>query len=214
MLPWGIDQIFSGGVDNRSPYSFGYPDGGLLFKRCLTDKTCRAFYVQALRDVRDKASTLGLAGLAASLHTSLGPKIATDAKDETSPTASKAAQVAASNFITSRPADLNAWLAQLTRVTAPTVTGTVALGTPLSASSGAWSYGPTPKYSYQWFRCNSAKQTTPKALPAGCKAIAAATSAAYTPTAADRGSYLRVRVKATAPTSSALWFSKPTTIGP
>ena len=214
MLPWGIDQIFSGGVDNRSPYSFGYPDGGLLFKRCLTDKTCRALYVQALRDVRDKASTLGLAGLAASLHTSLGPKIATDAKDETSPTASKAAQVAASNFITSRPADLNAWLAQLTRVTAPTVTGTVALGTPLSASSGAWSYGPTPKYSYQWFRCNSAKQTTTKALPAGCKAIAAATSAAYTPTAADRGSYLRVRVKATAPTSSALWFSKPTTIVP
>ena len=210
MLPWGIDQIFSGGVDNRSPYSFGYPDGGLLFKRCLTDKTCRALYVQALRDVRDKASTLGLAGLAASLHTTLASKIATDAKDETSPTASKAAQVAASSFITSRPADLNTWLTRLTGVTAPTVAGTVAVGTPLAASSGTWSYGPTPKYAYQWFRCNTAKQITPKVLPAGCKSIATATSAMYTPTAADRGSYLRVRVKATVPTSSAIWFSKPT----
>ena len=211
MLPWGIDQIFSGGVDNRAPYSFGYPDGGLLLKRCLTEKTCRALYVQALRDVRDKASALGIAGLAASLHTSLVSKIATDAKDETSPTASKAAQVAASSFITSRPADLNLWLTRLTRVTAPTVAGTVALGQPLSASSGTWSYGPTPTYAYRWFRCATAKQTTPKAQPAGCKPVAAASSAAYAPTAADRGSYLRVRVKATIPTSSALWFSRPTT---
>jgi hypothetical protein len=211
MLPWGIDQIFSGGVDNRAPYSFGYPDGGLLLKRCLTEKTCRALYVQALRDVRDKASALGIAGLAASLHTSLVSKIATDAKDETSPTASKAAQVAASSFITSRPADLNLWLTRLTRVTAPTVAGTVALGQPLSASSGTWSYGPTPTYAYRWFRCTTAKQTTPKAQPAGCKPVAAASSAAYAPTAADRGSYLRVRVKATIPTSSALWFSRPTT---
>ena len=210
MLPWGIDQIFSGGVDKRSPYSFGYPNGGLLFTRCLTDTTCRALYVQALRDVRDKANALGLAGMAASLHTNLASKIATDAKDETSPTASKAAQVAASSFITSRPADLNTWLTRLTGVTAPAVAGAVAVGTPLSASSGTWSYGPTPKYAYQWFRCSTAKQTTPKALPAGCKSIATATSATYTPTAADRGSYLRVRVKATVPTSSALWFSKPT----
>jgi len=214
MLPWGIDQIFSGGVDKRAPYSFGYPDGGLLFKRCLTDKTCRALYVQALRDVRDKAGALGLAGLAASLHASLASKIATDAKDETSPTASKAAQVAASSFISSRPAGLNTWLTRLTGVTAPAVAGAVAVATPLSASSGTWSYGPTPKYAYQWFRCNTAKQTTPKALPAGCKAIATATSATYTPAAADRGSYLRVRVKATIPTSSALWFSKPTAIVP
>jgi CotH kinase protein len=210
MLPWGIDQIFSGGIDNRAPYSFGYPDGGLLFERCLTDKTCRALYVQALRDVRDKAGALGLAGLAASLHATLASKIATDAKDETSPTASKAAQVAASNFITSRPADLNDWLTRLTRVTAPAVSGAVTVGTPLSASSGSWSYGPTPKYAYQWFRCHAAKQTAPKVLPAGCKAIATATSATYSPSAADRGSYLRVRVKATTPTSSALWFSKPT----
>ena len=214
MLPWGIDQIFSGGVDNRAPYSFGYPNGGLLIERCLTDKTCRALYVQALRDVRDKAGALGLAGLAASLHTTLASKIATDAKDETSPTASKAAQVAASSFMTSRPADLNAWLTRLTRVTAPAVAGAVAVGTPLSASSGTWSYGPTPKYGYQWFRCSTAKQTTPKVMPADCKAITAATSATYSPTAADRGSYLRVRVKATVPTSSALWFSKPTAIVP
>jgi hypothetical protein len=211
MLPWGLDQIFSGGVDKRAPYSCGYPDGGLLFKRCLTDTTCRALYVQALRDVRSKASALGLASLAATLHTSLASKIATDVKDETSPTASKAAQVAASSFITSRPAALNAWLAQLTRVTAPAVSGTVALGASLSANSGTWSYGPTPTYAYQWFRCSAAKQTTPKVLPAGCKSIATATSATYSPTAADRGFYLRVRVKATAPTSSALWFSKPTT---
>jgi len=210
MLPWGIDQIFSGGVDKRAPYSFGYPDGGLLFKRCLTDTTCRALYVQALRDVRSKASALGLASLAATLHTSLASKIATDAKDETSPTASKAAQVVASNFITGRSPELNSWLSRITRVTAPAVSGTIALGASLSASSGVWSYGPTPTYAYQWFRCNSAKQTTPKVLPAGCKAIATATSASYTPSAADRGSYLRVRVKATIPTSSALWFSKPT----
>ena len=210
MLPWGVDQIFSGGTDKRTPYGFGYPEGGLLFKGCLANSTCRASYVQALRDVRDKAISLNLAGMAASLHTALASNILTDTKDETSPTASKAAQVAASSFIAARPADLNAWLARLVRVTAPTISGTVALGETLSASSGTWSYGPTPNYSYQWFRCSAAKQSTPKVLPKGCKAIKFATTASYALVGADSKSYLRVRVKATIPTSSAIWFSKTT----
>jgi len=210
MLPWGIDQIFSGGVDNRAPYNFGYGDGGLLFKRCLINPTCRALYVQALRDVRAKADALGLAGLAATLHSSLAAKIAGDTKDETSPNASKAAQVAASSFIAARPSELNAWLARLTRVTAPTVLGAVAVGQSLTSTSGTWSYGPTPKYSFQWFRCTTNKQNTPKAPPAGCRSIKGAISASYTPTTSDRGFYLRFRVKATVPSTTAIWFSKPT----
>ena len=210
MLPWGIDQIFSGGVDNRAPYSFGYGEGGLLFKRCLTNATCRALYVQALRDVRAKADALDLAGLAATLHNTLAAKITVDTKDETSLTASRAAQVAASSFIAARSDALNAWLARLTRVTAPTVLGAVAVGQSLNSTIGTWVYGPTPKYTFQWFRCLTNKQNTPKLSPAGCRSITGATSASYTPAASDRGFYLRVRVKATVPSTTAIWFSKPT----
>ena len=210
MLPWGVDQIFGGGVEKRAPYSFGQPIGGLLFTQCLVASTCRALYVQALRDVRDRASTLGLASTAATLHATLTPKIASDTKDETSPATSKAAQVAASGFILARPSKVNLWLAQLTRVTAPTISGTTAVGQVLSATSGAWSYGPTPKYSYQWFRCSTATQSASTTLPARCTIITGATKSLYTLKVADRGSYLRVRVTAVVPTSSLLWFSKPT----
>jgi len=210
LLPWGIDQIFGGGVDKKTPYGFGATEGGSLFKGCLVDTTCRTAYVQALRDVRDKATKMGLANTAASLHATLASKIATDTKDETSPTASKAAQVAASSFISTRSTALNTWLARLVRVTAPSVTGVAQIGLPLSATSGAWSYGPSPRYTFQWYRCTSAKGATPKKTPVGCKAIAAATSSTYTPSAADRTRFLRVRVKAMIPTVSAAWFSKAT----
>ena len=210
MLPWGVDQIFSGGVEKRVPYGFGQAVGGLLFRQCLLVNTCRALYVQALRDVRDRASMLGLASAAATLHATLAPKIASDTKDETSPAASKAAQVAASGFILSRPGKVNLWLAQLTRVTAPTISGTTAVGQVLSATSGAWSYGPTPKYAYQWFRCSTATQSASTTLPIKCTLITGATKSLYTLKVADSRSYLRVRVTAAIPTSSLLWFSKPT----
>ena len=214
LLPWGIDQIFSGGVDNRQPYSFGYPSGGLLFEGCLSNSPCRALYVQALRNVRDKAEALGLDSVAASLHALLAPKIAIDLKDETSPAASKAAQVAASNFLKGRSAELAVWLTRITRVAAPRIVGSVARGAPLTASTGTWAYGPTPTYTYQWFRCSAGKATTPKATPRGCTSIAKATSATYYPKAKDRGFYLRVRVKASLPTAAEYWFSTPTVVVP
>jgi hypothetical protein len=210
MLPWGVDQIFGGGVEKQAPYSFGHPIGGLLFTQCLVVGTCRALYVQALRDVRDKASTLGLASVAATLHATLATKIASDTKDETSPSVSKAAQVAASEFILARPSKVNLWLSQLTRVTAPLISGTTAVGRVLSATSGVWSYGPTPKYSYQWFRCSAATQNASTTLPTRCSTIAGATTSLYTLKQTDRGFYLRVRVTAVIPTSSLIWFSKPT----
>jgi RHS repeat-associated protein len=74
-------------------------------------------------------------------------------------------------------------------VTVPTITGAGAVGQQLTAQTGSWS-GSTPRaYTYQWRRCD----------PSGtaCQDIASATGAAYTATAQDIDSTVRVRVTAT-----------------
>ncbi len=60
------------------------------------------------------------------------------------------------------------------------VSGTAKVGKKLTAKVGTWS--PTPKFSYQWYRGNTA--------------IKKATKASYTLTKADRGKKIRVRVTA------------------
>ena len=70
----------------------------------------------------------------------------------------------------------------------PVITGTVAVGQVLTASTGAWSNAPTT-YAYQWQRCSGS--------PLACTAISAATAATYTLTSADAGFSTAVQVTAT-----------------
>jgi spore coat protein CotH len=110
MLPWGIDQIFGGGTDNRTPYSFGNTAGGPLFVGCMQNSTCRAMYVAALTAVKKKSKAIALDDLATSLHASIKAAISLDAKDETSLNQSNAALASALAFIRHRPTDLATWL--------------------------------------------------------------------------------------------------------
>ena len=71
---------------------------------------------------------------------------------------------------------------------APTITGTVGLGLPLSGDIGSFN-GDTPiTTSFVWQRCD--------ATGAACKTIAGATKLTYKPTATDFGSTLRILVMA------------------
>src|SRR5581483_5255263 len=74
--------------------------------------------------------------------------------------------------------------------TLPTISGTAAVGSQLTAASapGSWS-GVTPPLAYQWRRCD--------ADGSGCVSIGGATSSTYTPGAVDQGSTLRVAVTGT-----------------
>jgi hypothetical protein len=70
----------------------------------------------------------------------------------------------------------------------PAISGTSAPGQPLQVSSGGWNQPPTA-LAYQWQRCNTNGRV--------CSAIAGATAAAYTVTAADSGHTLLVTVTGT-----------------
>ena len=71
----------------------------------------------------------------------------------------------------------------------PTISGTAAQGSTLTAANGTWSGYPTPSFAYQWLRCNSGGS--------GCGNISGATSQTYVPQAADIGSTIAVKVTAT-----------------
>jgi hypothetical protein len=71
----------------------------------------------------------------------------------------------------------------------PAIGGTVGIGLPLTGGLGGWRGTHAVSLARQWLRCD----------PAGgsCAPIAGATGAAYTPTASDAGSSLRLAVTAT-----------------
>lgn len=77
-------------------------------------------------------------------------------------------------------------------------TGAVALG----GSSGDWNFSPD-SYAYQWERCDTGG--------ANCVDIAGATGTSHTPTSADAGSTLRVRVVATNGTVQSVAQRSPAT---
>jgi hypothetical protein len=82
-----------------------------------------------------------------------------------------------------------------TLTTAPAVTGTAAVGSTLTGTAGGWSallQSSTP--TRQWLRCS--------AVGDNCTVIAGATAATYAPTAADRGSRLRIRGTASGTTGT------------
>lgn len=82
-------------------------------------------------------------------------------------------------------------LTQPTIVVAPTITGSVLVGTTLTLSSGTWSGATSPAFSYQWQKCSSTDVAT-------CTNISGATSTGFTVTSAEVGSYLRGQVSVAA----------------
>ena len=72
----------------------------------------------------------------------------------------------------------------------------------LAALPGTWGGGKPVAFSYQWTRCDAAGHA--------CAAITAATARSYTPTAADVGHALAVRVSAVTPAGTASASSAPT----
>jgi hypothetical protein len=75
----------------------------------------------------------------------------------------------------------------------PSISGTPAVGSVLSASRGTWA-GETLTFEQQWVRCGA-----DGGLPDGtnCESISGATTTSYIPTSADVGQRLRFKVKAT-----------------
>ena len=94
-----------------------------------------------------------------------------------------------------------------TRGVAPAITGTVRVGSTLTAGTGTWTGFPVPTYTYAWYRCTGAGTAT-TSEPAGCTAISRATARTYKVTTADRNKYLRVRVTATSVMGTAVTWSK------
>jgi len=71
---------------------------------------------------------------------------------------------------------------------APTISGTLAVGQTLSVAPGSWTPSPA-SYTYQWWRCASQALAT-------CTLITGATNATYTLTASDGGNYFYAQVTA------------------
>ncbi|HEX8101442.1 MAG TPA: hypothetical protein VF533_02425 [Solirubrobacteraceae bacterium] len=75
-----------------------------------------------------------------------------------------------------------------TLINRPVVTGTAAVGQPLSTGHGDWTGTPTD-YRYEWLRCTSIYLNS-------CAKVLNATGTTYTPTAADQGTRIRSSVEA------------------
>jgi len=84
-------------------------------------------------------------------------------------------------------------------LSAPTITGSAQVGSALQALPGTWS--DATSFAYAWQRCDAAGT---------CVAIAGATQQAYTVTAADAGSTLRVVVTAANAVGQTTAMSAPT----
>jgi Ig domain of plant-specific actin-binding protein len=72
---------------------------------------------------------------------------------------------------------------------APTITGTAAVGSTLTATAGTWTGNGTITYTYAWQICGNDGNS--------CHAISGATSETYKPVTSDQGNTVRVAVTAT-----------------
>jgi uncharacterized repeat protein (TIGR01451 family) len=82
-----------------------------------------------------------------------------------------------------------------TNSSVPTISGTATVGSTLTASTGSWNGSPSPTFTYQWKRCDSAG--------VNCVAVAGETGTTYLIAAADQGYRLRVTVTASNASGSA-----------
>ncbi len=84
----------------------------------------------------------------------------------------------------------------------PTISGSSAVGSTLSATQGSWNGSSPLSFAYQWLRCD--------ATGASCQPIGEATGQTYQALNADAGLMLRVQVSASNPAGSASATSGPT----
>jgi hypothetical protein len=85
----------------------------------------------------------------------------------------------------------------------------------LTSARGSWSGVPSAITSAQWYRCTSAGPSAGTTTPttsslSGCVTISGATKATYKAVAADKGKYLRLRVKAQNESGTVYRWSKAT----
>ncbi len=96
-------------------------------------------------------------------------------------------------------------------VSAPTITGTAKVGRVLTSARGSWSGVPSAITSAQWYRCTKSGATTPTTSSlSDCVAISGATKPTYKAVTADKGKYLRLRVKAQNESGTVYRWSKAT----
>ena len=91
----------------------------------------------------------------------------------------------------------------------PYVTGTAKSGKKLTAHTGTWSGKATITKTYQWYSCTASKSRA-ATVPVGCTAINGATGSTFTLTAAQKSSYVSVKVTATNLAGTASYVSKTT----
>ena len=89
------------------------------------------------------------------------------------------------------------------------VTGTAKSGKKLTAKAGTWTGRATIGKTYQWYACDAAKLGS-ASVPSGCTAINGATGSTFTLTAAQKSSYVSVKVTATNLAGTASYFAKTT----
>ncbi len=109
MMPWGTDQTWV------VPVEFGEPAGGLLFNDCLADASCKALYVDALRDLQEVLPGLDFDAQAEAIADLLEPWQALEAEPrrEYSTAEFEEGVDDARFFISLRPGELAAWLPEL-----------------------------------------------------------------------------------------------------
>jgi hypothetical protein len=78
--------------------------------------------------------------------------------------------------------------------TAPTVSGSAAVGSTWTLNTGTWTGTPLPTIVQAWLRCNAPIATAFTTVPAGCTAISGANGTTYLSTLSDVGKYLTTQL--------------------
>jgi len=78
----------------------------------------------------------------------------------------------------------------------PSISGTLKVGSTLTAKAGTWSASPAARYAYSWFACTSS-QSSHSEVGIGCAQLTGKTSTTLKLTSSLRGKYILVRITGT-----------------
>jgi secreted trypsin-like serine protease len=97
-------------------------------------------------------------------------------------------------------------------VTAPTLSGSPAVGFEITASPGTWRGFPAPILSYSWFLCDSLYSSPPTDYPLDCSLISTDGGPSYTVQEEDLGRYILVAENAENDSGVGVAFSRSTNV--
>ena len=97
-----------------------------------------------------------------------------------------------------------------TPVSNPTISGTATQGATLTVNPGSWQGFPTPSISYQWFRCDSIRESASATEGAGCTAISGSSAGTRVLDSNDIGKHMVARVTANNAGGSTVRFTAST----